>query len=125
MTYTNKGDDSPAGAAAQQYNATAPKPTSAVYGVLALDISDVSTFPAVPSGVRVRVYLGRERWIDASMLQQLAYVTWPAGLIEVEGYNTSAIQEVVRYLNRARARQGAAEIAHAEYMARWGLGGVA
>ena len=125
MTYTNKGDGSPAGAAAQQHNATALDSTSVVYGVLALDITDVSMFPSVPSGVRVRVYLGRERWVDASTLQQLAYVTWPAGRIEVEGYHPSGIEDVVRYLNRTRASQGAAEVAHAEYMARWGLGGVA
>ena len=38
---------------------------------------------------------------------------------------STAIREVVQYLDRARARQDVAEAAHVEHMARWGLGGAA
>ena len=125
MIYTSKGGDSPAGVTAQHNNATASKRTSTVYGVLALHISDLSMSPAVPTGVRVRVHLGREGWFDASILQRLAHLTWPARFVEVEGDDTNAIREVVQYLDRARARQDVAEAAHVEHMARWGLGGAA
>lgn len=78
-----------------------------VRAILVLRLADLDTARGAPPGSLVRVDLGDARQLSMAQMERLAYLTYSAAHVQIEGTCCATAEQTAAYVDRYNALQAA------------------